>query len=72
MEKRELRWAVIRLEYVRRRCLRGYFQTLGIPLGQGQPRVLERLLFQGAMSQRQLSDAWERDARRYDGAFPRY
>ena len=57
MEKRELRWAVIRLEYVRRRCLRGYFQTLGIPLGQGQPRVLERLLFQGAMSQRQLSDA---------------
>ena len=57
MEKRRLRYAVTRLEYVRRRYLKGYFQTLGIPLGQGQHRVLECLLLRGAMSQRQLSEA---------------
>lgn len=47
--------AVARLEYERRRYLRSYFQSLGIPLGQGQPRVLAYLLEAGASSQKGLS-----------------
>lgn len=53
----ELYAAVARLEYERRRYLRGYFQTLGIPLGQGQPRILAYLLRAGVSSQKGLSDA---------------
>ena len=55
MEKYLLRRAVARLELERRRWLRGYFQSLGIPLGQGQLRILESLLREGPLSQRQLA-----------------
>lgn len=48
--------AVARLEYERRRYLRSYFQTLGIPLGQGQPRILDHLYKMGASSQKGLSE----------------
>lgn len=56
MEK-SLYAAVARLEYERRRYLRSYFQSLGIPLGQGQPRVLSYLLEVGSSSQKGLSEA---------------
>ena len=56
MESYQLRYAVARLEFERRRWLRAYFQSLGIPLGQGQPRTLECLLRFGPQSQRQLAD----------------
>ena len=49
--------AVARLEYERRRYLRSYFQTLGIPLGQGQPRILAHLLRAGTSTQKGLSEA---------------
>lgn len=49
--------AVARLEYERRRYLRSYFQSLGIPLGQGQPRILAYLLKEGPRSQKGLSEA---------------
>lgn len=49
--------AVARLEYERRRYLRSYFQTLGIPLGQGQPRILSYLLRAGTSTQKGLSEA---------------
>lgn len=55
--ERELYAAIARLEYERRRYLRSYFQTLGIPLGQGQPRILAYLLRTGASSQKGLSGA---------------
>ena len=55
--EQELYAAVARLEYERRRYLRPYCQTLGIPLGQGQPRILAYLLKAGTSSQKGLSDA---------------
>ena len=55
MELYRLRRAMSQLELERRRWLRGYFQTLGIPLGQGQPRILDCLLREGPLSQRQLA-----------------
>ena len=55
MEHDLLRLAIARLELERRRWLREYFQSLGIPLGQGQPRILDCLLRKGPLSQRQLA-----------------
>lgn len=56
MEPRELRLAVSRLENERRRSLRKEFLQLDIPLGQGQPRLLECLLRTGARNQRELGE----------------
>lgn len=56
MEPRDLRLAISRLESERRRYLRREFQQLAIPLGQGQPRILEQLLRSGPQSQRELGE----------------
>lgn len=56
MEK-SLYAAVARLEYERRRYMRSYFQSLGIPLGQGQPRILAYLFKEGPRTQKSLSEA---------------
>ncbi len=56
MEYYCLRYAVARWELERRRWLRSYFQSLGIPLGQGQPRTLECLFRFGPQTQRQLAE----------------
>ena len=56
MEPRELRLAVSRLENERRRSLRKEFLQLDIPLGQGQPRLLECLLRTGPRNQRELGE----------------
>ena len=55
MEHYLLRRAMAQLDLEWRRWLRGYFQTLGIPLGQGQPRILNCLFLEGPLSQRQLA-----------------
>ena len=55
MERYTLHASIARLEFERRRYLRGYFQTLNIPLGQGQPRILAQLLRGGPASQKELS-----------------
>lgn len=56
MEARELRLAVSRLENAKRRALRKDFTQLDIPLGQGQPRLLECLLRTGPRTQRELGE----------------
>lgn len=56
MEPRELRLALCRLENERRRFLRREFQQLNIPLGQGQPRLLDLLLRGGPQGQRELGE----------------
>ena len=55
MERYTLHASIARLEYERRRYLRAYFQTLNIPLGQGQPRILAQLHRSGPSSQKELS-----------------
>ena len=50
--------ALRRLDFVRRRALRPRLLALGLTLGEGQPRILNRLLRRGApMTQRELADA---------------
>ena len=56
MDPRELRLAVARLENEKRRLLRKEFLQLDIPLGQGQPRLLECLLRTGPRTQRELGE----------------
>ena len=58
MDPRELRLAVARLENEKRRLLRKEFLQLDIPLGQGQPRLLECLLRTGPRTQRELAKAY--------------
>ena len=56
MEPRQLRLALSRLENERRRFLRREFQQLNIPLGQGQPRLLDLLFRGGPQGQRELGE----------------
>lgn len=50
--------ALRRLDFVRRRALRPRLLALGLTLGEGQPRILNRLLRRGVpMTQRELADA---------------
>ena len=57
MEKREIRRTLARLELARKQLLQPYFSGLGLTLGQGQPRILSRLLAGDGLTQREL--AWE-------------
>ena len=45
------------VEMLRRRFIRPYFIELGLTVGQGQPRILKELLFEGSMTQKKLADA---------------
>ena len=48
--------ALRRLDFVRRRALRPRLLALGLTLGEGQPRILNRLLRRGVpMTQRELA-----------------
>ena len=50
--------ALRRLDFVRRRALRPRLLALGLTLGEGQPRILNRLLRRGVpLTQRELADA---------------
>ena len=44
MDKSEIRSLLFQLDRARRRLMQPYFTALGLPLGQGQPRILTRLL----------------------------
>ena len=57
MEKHELRSMLFQLEQSRRRLLQPWFSGLGLTLGQGQPRILSRLLQGDGLTQRELADA---------------
>ena len=62
MKKRELRSMLFQLELSRRRLLLPWFSGLGLTLGQGQPRILARLLQGDGLTQRELADACVLDA----------
>ena len=62
MQKSALRLGLVQLEFCRRKYLRSYFVGLGLPLGQGQPRILTRLLEADGCSQRELAEACAVDA----------
>lgn len=62
MDKSEIRNLLFRLEYERRRLLKPYFTGLDLPLGQGQPRILARLLEGDGLTQRELAEACDLDA----------
>lgn len=56
MEKSELREAMILVDLARKRLLQPQFLNLGLTLGQGQPRILNHLLRQEGLSQKELAD----------------
>ena len=53
---------LFQLELSRRRLLQPWFSGLGLTLGQGQPRILARLLQGDGLTQRELADACVLDA----------
>ena len=57
MEKRDIRKILHRLDLERRQLMRPKFLKIGLTVGEGQPRILNCLLEQGEMSQRELADA---------------
>ena len=57
MEKKDIRKILHRLDLERRQLMRPKFLEMGLTVGEGQPRILNCLLEQGEMSQRELADA---------------
>ena len=57
MEKNDIRKILHRLDLERRQLMRPKFLEMGLTVGEGQPRILNCLLEQGEMSQRELADA---------------
>lgn len=57
MEKKDIRKILHRLDLERRQLMRPRFLEMGLTVGEGQPRILNCLLEQGEMSQRELANA---------------
>ena len=57
MEKNDIRKILHCLDLERRQLMRPKFLEMGLTVGEGQPRILNCLLEQGEMSQRELADA---------------
>ncbi len=57
MERKDIRKILHRLDLERRQLMRPRFLEMGLTVGEGQPRILNCLLEQGEMSQRELADA---------------
>ena len=57
MKKEQIRNELFKIEVLRQRLMRPQFITLGLTVGQGQPRILKELRKHGAMNQKELSDA---------------
>ena len=57
MEKDDIRKILHRLDLERRQLMRPRFLEMGLTVGEGQPRILNCLMEQGEMSQRELADA---------------
>ena len=62
MEKNALRAVLFQLDQSRRMLLQPWFSSLGLTLGQGQPRILARLLHGDGLTQRELADECMLDA----------
>lgn len=56
MEKHEIRDALVMADFERKKILQPRFLSLGLTLGQGQPRILRTLSVHGPMTQRELAD----------------
>lgn len=56
MEKREIRESLLRAEKTRRQLIRPRLRELGLTPGQGQVGILNRLLQNPNLSQRELAD----------------
>ena len=54
IEKSDLRELVFRLEHARKSLIGPKFRALGLPLGQGQPRILNSLLKKQHVTQKEL------------------
>ena len=55
-DKSDLRKALVAVELLRKEQLRPLFIDLGLTLGQGQPRILESLLREDDVAQKELAD----------------
>lgn len=56
MQKEQIRKIMLRIELKRKKQVRPKLLELGLTVGQGQPRILECLQNNDAMTQKQLSD----------------
>lgn len=59
--KSDIREALVAVELLRKRQLQPLFLDLGLTLGQGQPRILNSLLRQDGVAQKELADACRLD-----------
>ena len=57
IEKSDLRELVFRLEHARKSLIGPKFRALGLPLGQGQPRILNSLFKKQHVTQKELADS---------------
>ena len=57
MEKKDIRKIIHRMDLERRQLMRPRLLEMGLTVGEGQPRILNCLMEQGEMSQRELADA---------------
>lgn len=54
---KEVREKLVKSEYVRKRVLQPYFIEIGLTVGQGQPRILNKLYERGNITQKELAEA---------------
>ena len=57
MIKRQIQTTMMAVEKARKALMQPYFINLGLTVGEGQPRILKELLFEGSMTQKKLADA---------------
>lgn len=60
-QKSDVRELLYALEQSRKKLLQPFFASLGLPLGQGQPRILNSLLQREEVTQKELADACRMD-----------
>ena len=57
MIKRQIQMMMMAVEKARKALMQPYFINLGLTVGEGQPRILKELLFEGSKTQKKLADA---------------
>ena len=61
IEKSQVRKLLVRAEKARKRLLQPYFTQIGLTFGQGHARILDALLAQDHVTQKELSDICHMD-----------
>ena len=54
--KSEIREMLFRLDLLRKKLLQPFFLSLGLSIGQGQPRILNHLLIKDDITQKELAE----------------